>query len=232
VSEERWIVFPDWEHFEHRDVQRYETAPPWIKLYTRELDEDAYQELSSHRRAVLLDLRRLYAAKRGRLRVDTRSITRRLGVRVTSADIKALNHAGFLGLEASPRYGLDVDRDTDIDQPQKDEIVPLAEAKDVARARDAAVGRDDLDEAEISSAAQDEASTAAGDRNDGREGAGDPPSLEVVLADPVLRRHYFGEADVVAETCLACGGTFAQPRDKPCLLRCPDCVVVVSGEAA
>lgn len=115
MSGELYIVIPDWDSFEHPDVQRHTTPPPWIKSYTRELDEDSYQALTPHRRALLHDLRRLYASKRGRLRLDTRSISRRLGVRVTTADIEWLNHAGFIHLDACDAQALDVDVDLDVD---------------------------------------------------------------------------------------------------------------------
>ena len=75
MSEDRWIVLPDCDRFEHPDVQRYDTPPPWVKQYTRELDEDAYQQLTPHLRALLHDLRSLYALKRRLLRHDTAMLT-------------------------------------------------------------------------------------------------------------------------------------------------------------
>jgi hypothetical protein len=173
MSADRYIVIPDWDSFEHPDVQRHTTPPPWIKSYTRELDEDAYQDLTSHCRALLHDLRRLYAIKRGRLRLDTATLSRRFGYRVTTPHIESLNHAGFIRIEACDSQAVDVDTDEDRDQHQKDVIRSAGELRDVARAKGASSAGDSLDEVETSSAAQDETSQTAGDGGDGFDVAED-----------------------------------------------------------
>lgn len=93
------IVVRNWERFQHRDVVRakHGRAPVWIKLYTELLSDEAFLSLSEHRRLVLICVWLEYARTRARLPLDTRSLSRRLQLRVTRADLEALNHAGFLG---------------------------------------------------------------------------------------------------------------------------------------
>jgi hypothetical protein len=88
----------NWEKFQHRDVVRAKAgrAPVWIKLYTELLSDEAFLSLSEHRRLVLICVWLEYARTRARLPLDTRSLSRRLQLRVTKADLEALNHAGFL----------------------------------------------------------------------------------------------------------------------------------------
>lgn len=100
MSGERWIEVVDWDRHQHRDMART-TVPPWIKVATRLLSDDAYLELSPNRRAMLLGLWLEYARTRRALRENTASISRRLAQRVTSADLEALNRAGFIVFSAS-----------------------------------------------------------------------------------------------------------------------------------
>ena len=92
-----WIVVRGWEEFQHYRDRR----PLWIKVYTSLLDNDEYRHLSGHCRSVLLGIWLAYATSDSRLRLDTLSLSRRLGLRVTTADIEALVQAGFLRVRAS-----------------------------------------------------------------------------------------------------------------------------------
>lgn len=92
-----WIVIPRWEEFQH-----YKNRDPvWIRVYTRLLSDDAYLSLTPHRALVLHRLWLEYARSGRTLPLDTRKLSRRLSLRVTSRDIEALNDAGFVEVSAS-----------------------------------------------------------------------------------------------------------------------------------
>jgi len=86
-----YLVICHWARFQHYKDRN----PPWIKNYTELLSDEAYLELSGHRRAILHGLWLEYARSHCRLPVDTRILTRRLNLKVTMADLAALSHAGF-----------------------------------------------------------------------------------------------------------------------------------------
>lgn len=88
----------NWEKFQHYKDRN----PPWIKNYIELLnDDDHYRSLTFHRRGILHGLWLAYAASRRQLRDDTVTLTRLLGQRVTTADLQALNQAGFITVGAS-----------------------------------------------------------------------------------------------------------------------------------
>lgn len=97
---ELWIVVVGWDHFQHRDAWRGRT-PTWIKTYTELHSNDDYLNLSGHRRAILHGLWVEYALSRGQLRLDTKSLGRRLQLVVKKTDLEALYHAGFITFSAS-----------------------------------------------------------------------------------------------------------------------------------
>ena len=100
MNQDQWIVVRNWDKFQHRDMAR-STVPPWIKNYTELLHDDDYLQLTGHARAVLHGLWLEYASTRRRLRLDTLSLSRRLGLRVSMRTLEALNHAGFIEFSAS-----------------------------------------------------------------------------------------------------------------------------------
>ncbi len=104
MTGELWIVIPRWEEFQHRDAARVQ-VPTWLKTFTKLLSDEAYLDLSGHRRAILHGLWLEYARSTRRLRVDTISLSRRLSLRVTTKDLAALNHAGFIHFSASRDAG-------------------------------------------------------------------------------------------------------------------------------
>ena len=93
----KWIVIPKWEDFQHYK----DRDPIWVKSYTRLLDDDDYLGLAPGTRAVLHGLWLAYARSDCQLRADTRSLSSRLALRVTSQQLKALKQAGFIRLVAS-----------------------------------------------------------------------------------------------------------------------------------
>jgi hypothetical protein len=94
-----YISVKNWRRFQHYDPTK--RTPPWIKNYTELMSDDAYLELSMHRRGLLHALWMEYASSRCRLTANTATLSRRLGGKVTSRDLQALTDAGFIDLVAS-----------------------------------------------------------------------------------------------------------------------------------
>ena len=97
-----WIEVRKWNDFQHYKNRE----PKWIKLYTELQHDDNWLELTGHQRAVLVGIWLEYASARCQLRLDTASLTRRLGLRVTRATLESLNHAGFIRFVASKPLAL------------------------------------------------------------------------------------------------------------------------------
>lgn len=93
-----WIVIPGWAKFQHYPDTR---GIVWVKDYLDQLDRDEYLELTFAERGLLLDLRKLYARRRGLVRSDTKTLSRALTKRVTQHQLDSLNHAGFIEIVAS-----------------------------------------------------------------------------------------------------------------------------------
>lgn len=100
ADEGLWIVIPKWDDFQHRDMAR-SSVPPWVKNYTKLLSDEAYLSLTGHQRAVLHGLWLEYARARRQLRLDTRSLSSRLQLRVNVATLTSISDAGFLAFSAS-----------------------------------------------------------------------------------------------------------------------------------
>ncbi len=95
--EERWIVIPGWDKFQHyRDRN-----PNWVKSYVDQLDRDEYLALTFSERGLLENVRLLYARRNEMVRGDTASLTRALTQRVTEKQLQALVDAGYIQLSAS-----------------------------------------------------------------------------------------------------------------------------------
>ena len=100
MTENRWIVIPNWEKFQHYGLAR---RPLWIKNYTALLHKKEYLDLSLAERGLLHTIWLAYAESGGRLREsDVRNF------RTTFARLshfEALNHAGLIEFSASaPLY--------------------------------------------------------------------------------------------------------------------------------
>jgi hypothetical protein len=96
---QRYISIRDWRSFQHYDPAK--RIPPWIKQYTELLHNDAYMNLPLGTALLLHRLWLEYASSRCRLALDTGSLSRRLGLRVTKQQLKTLNRAGFIDIVAS-----------------------------------------------------------------------------------------------------------------------------------
>jgi len=109
------IVPRNWDAFQHTDATKRGHNPRWIKNYTALLSDDNYLDLTPSRRAILHGLWLEYARSGRELRENTRSLSRRLQLKVTTRDLEALNHAGFIefwhdGVKTTSRQRRDVIR--------------------------------------------------------------------------------------------------------------------------
>jgi hypothetical protein len=87
----RW---PDFQTFQKKRNKPW--APPWIRTYTKLLDDKAYQDLPPETRSLLHGLWMLFARSRLTLPKDTRHLSRNLHQRVLTQQLDRLNHAGFI----------------------------------------------------------------------------------------------------------------------------------------
>jgi hypothetical protein len=103
TDQERWIIIPRWDEFQHRDMAR-STIPPWIKNLTRLLGDDDYLALSQSQRGILHGLWLLYAQHRRNLseaQARHKLSTSAAEARRWRDNLEALNHAGFVEVSAS-----------------------------------------------------------------------------------------------------------------------------------
>lgn len=105
MSERLWIWVPKWEDFQHYKPER-DRPPAWIKSYTRQLDDDRFLDCSLAARGLLESVRIAFARSSGRLPSDTRGLSRRIGAKVTNAQIAALCDAGLLEVVSRPTLEL------------------------------------------------------------------------------------------------------------------------------
>jgi hypothetical protein len=98
MSRTKYIVIRNWDKFQHYKGRQV----PWIKFYTELSHSDEWRELSLNRRGILCGLWLEYASSRARLRLDTGSLSHRINGRVTMADLKALEQAGFITISSRP----------------------------------------------------------------------------------------------------------------------------------
>ncbi len=102
TGEKTYVWICRWEEFQHYPPDR-NRGPAWIKDYTSQLDDERYLCLTDRQRALLRDLRDIFATMRGRLSDDCAMIARRRNAQTRRSDLEALNHAGlieFLSREA------------------------------------------------------------------------------------------------------------------------------------
>lgn len=98
-STKGWISVRNWRRFQHYDPTK--RVPPWIKNNTDLMANDSYLSLTEHRALMLHRLWLEYASSRCELSDDTLRLSRRLGMKVTRADLEALNRAGWIDIVAS-----------------------------------------------------------------------------------------------------------------------------------
>jgi len=128
MTDEQWIVIRNWNRYQHYTDRN----PPWIKNHLDLLHNDGYLELTAHQRAVLHGLWLIYASAHCQVRVNTLSLTRQLGIRVSSRQLEALNHAGFIDFVASKPLAIAREREaeTETERLFKDERT-LSRAREI-----------------------------------------------------------------------------------------------------
>lgn len=92
-----WIVIPNWRRFQHYKNRN----PKWIKVYTELMSDPAFLGLTFAQRGLLISLWLEYARSRHAIKMHTSTIARQLGERVFTAQLEALNDAGFIEVSAS-----------------------------------------------------------------------------------------------------------------------------------
>lgn len=91
-----YIEIHDWDKFQHADATKRGANPKWIRIYTLLHSDDDWFALTPHQRAVLVGLWLEYARSGCQLAANTASLTRRLGLRVSTQQLKALETKGFI----------------------------------------------------------------------------------------------------------------------------------------
>ncbi len=101
---DEWIWISRWEDFQHYKPER-DRGPAWIKDYPKQLVDSRYLELTDRQRALLADIRRVFAMTAARLPRDTRVVSRYRHRQTFRSDLETLNHAGYI--EFVSREGLE-----------------------------------------------------------------------------------------------------------------------------
>jgi len=97
VSDDLYIWVNRWDEFQaYQEKRGKKWVPPWIRAYPRQLDDDRYYRLTDAQKLLLHELRLVFASASLQVPFDTRWLCRRLGRRVTTRTVEALNHAGLI----------------------------------------------------------------------------------------------------------------------------------------
>jgi hypothetical protein len=94
VSDDRWIVVPNWDKFQSYS----ERSPAWIKVYPELNSHDGFRKLSSAEKGTLLVIWCEYA--RSNCVMSTGSVREVCGKSYRSEHLVSLNHAGFIEFSA------------------------------------------------------------------------------------------------------------------------------------
>ena len=138
-----YIHVRNWDRFQHPDVARNKLrAPAWVRIYTALHSNPDFLNLTGHRRAVLLSIWIEYASSRRRLPDDTATLSRRFSLKVTRADLEALNHAGFIEFSASDLQADAAQIHTLEEKRKEQNAVSTAASYDGARAIVPAIRKD------------------------------------------------------------------------------------------
>lgn len=94
-SRDGYIWISRWNEFQHYrpDSSR---APKWIKDYIGQMNDDRYLSLTDRQRALLRDLRDVFAMTLGRVPDDTRTISRHRHSQTRDEDLETLSRAGLI----------------------------------------------------------------------------------------------------------------------------------------
>jgi hypothetical protein len=95
VSDDLWIVVPNWDKFQHYK----DRDPVWIKLFTELRNKDEWRHLTLAQRGLLVSIWIEYAAANGQLRAaDLPSLILQ---KLPLNSLDSLNHTGLIQLCAS-----------------------------------------------------------------------------------------------------------------------------------
>ncbi len=131
-----WIT--RWEDFQTFQRKRGKPwAPPWIKTYLAQLHDDRYLALTDRQRALLHDLRCIFAVTLGRVPRDSAAVTHHRHRQTFRSDLDALNHAGLIqycsGTELERRRALfwnrsvtEVEVEVEVEVDKEPSVQPLA----------------------------------------------------------------------------------------------------------
>jgi hypothetical protein len=97
----KWLWITRWDEFQHYPPEP-DRGPSWIKDYTKQLRDVRYLNLSDRQRALLSDLRRVFAVMFPWVPRDVAVIARQRGRQTFRADLEALNKAGFIEFCSRP----------------------------------------------------------------------------------------------------------------------------------
>jgi len=92
---QEWVWIARWGDFQHYRPER-DSGPAWIKDYTKQLRDDRYLGLTDRQRALLGDIRRIFAVAFPWLRRDVAVIARHRHQQTFRTDLDALRDAGFI----------------------------------------------------------------------------------------------------------------------------------------
>lgn len=120
MSEERWIVIPNWDRFQHYK----DRDPSWIKVYLELFNRDDYLRLTPTSRALLHGIWGLYALSHGRLRASR--VPQALNMRASSVQWESLVQAGFIELSASESVPLTRSRENFVLKKEEEDARALA----------------------------------------------------------------------------------------------------------
>lgn len=95
---DEYVVVRNWRRFQHYK----ERNPPWIKNHVELLHSDNYLRLTGEQRAILHGLWLEYSSSHCQLAADTSSLSRRLNLRVTRAQLERLQYYGFIEIALAP----------------------------------------------------------------------------------------------------------------------------------
>ena len=126
-DDDRWIWISRWEEFQHYKPER-DRGPAWLKTYVKQLSDSRYLNLTDRQRALLHDLRMIFAMTSCRVPYgnvtgtsreshgnatgqsrerhgNATAVSRYRHRQTFRSDMDALNHAGFI--EYLSRDGLE-----------------------------------------------------------------------------------------------------------------------------
>lgn len=120
MSNQDWIVVPNWERFQHYGLYR---RPLWIKNYTELLRKDEYLDQPLAARGLLHGIWLAYADRDGRLRRSDLPAT--LLGRARDAHLASLNQAGLIEFRASKPLSLSLSKQNSVEPPPRRPPPPL-----------------------------------------------------------------------------------------------------------